>query len=665
MTNNCSKCGNCQKECDCIPHGVKTPNYCISDTPACPEPAPCTETFDSNCVIYTGQGNECLDINTGDTVQNIIDNIAEKLESILCIGCVELVIPSNNASNIVLSPTLTWSPVTNAIGYDLYFGNDETLVSTQDPSVKVISNQLVTSYTVPSILNISTDYYWKVVPKTSLGDAQNCSVYKFTTESKDCINPIQYVLEQNLKFSCSYDLSEATKELSELDQNCLQQIVINVSGVNYTFEVTTPSFDANAYVNYLNTLNIGTAQLSGSSIIITGIKSYGNITFYINPSCIGEIGSNIIILQPECSEFESIISNLQDALETGIFISAAECDYCCPDCDTTNRYILTGLTEDYLSFISSFYDGQNYCLAPCCLNTQLSLRGYVTLKDLFVGPTDVNEFVRAKEVKAKVEVNIAEPSYSPINIPFPPNCPCGTDFQDCVNSLKSLFPTLWNKILGETGIIEESTISNTTTLCIVKNIIESIEYLSEQERSEILLAILNIGIVVECTDQGMIITSVAGYADYIKSILETQDNPCDCVNVTFTNTLPKETGSDITITYIDCQYGYVINTLSPEQSAYACVVNNSWSTDPNIDIVIEGSCNDPLACVNVSFSLNGEVDAAEVQYVPCNGGDIATVLLDSFHTPSTNVCAVDNSWNVVRGVDYEKLGDCELAKNKP
>jgi len=635
MTTNCSKCNNCKDECQCIPHGVTTPNYCISDTPPCPEPTPCNETFDSNCVIYTGQGSECLNINNGDTVQEIIDNIAEKLENILCIGCVELVIPSNNASNIVLSPTLTWSPVTNAIGYDVYFSSNETLVSTQDPSVKVLSNQLVTSYTVTSILNISTAYYWKVVPKTSLGDAQNCSVYKFTTESKDCINPIQYILEQNLKFSCTYDISEVTKDLEELDQNCLQQIVINVSGVNYTFEVTTPSFDANAYVNYLNTLNIGTAQLSGSSIIITGIKSYGNITFYINPSCIGEIGNTTIIVQPECSAFESIISNLEESLNNGVFISAAECDYCCPDCDTTNRYILTGLTNVYLSFMSSFYDGQNYCLAPCCLNTHLTLTGYTTLKNFFVGPVNINNLLRST---AKVETNAI--AISPINIPFPANCPCGTDFQDCVNSLKTLFPTEWNKILADLGIIEESTISNTSTLCIIKNIIESIEYLSEGQRSEILTTILNIGIVVECTDQGMIIASIDGYSEYIKSILETQ-NLCDCVNVTFTNTLSEGAGNDITITYIDCQYGYAINTLSPGQTAYVCVVNNSWSTDPNIDVVIEGSCNEPLDCLLVTVTNNNNESSITVSYTNCNNNPAETELLPS---AQADICALDGTW---------------------
>jgi hypothetical protein len=223
--------------------------------------------------------------------------------------------------------------------------------------------------------------------------------------------------------------------------------------------------------------------------------------------------------------------------------------------------------------MQSFYDGQNYCLAPCCLNVQASVKGYTELLSLFVGPTSPEDV----------------PVTSGINIPFPANCPCGTDFQDCVNSLKTLFPTFWNDIIN-LGIVEESTIANTTTLCIVKNLLSNFQGLTEENRLDLLTAILQAGIVVQCTEQGMLITSIKGYDEYIKAISESKGSLCDCVNVTFTNTLPKESGTNITITYIDCQYGYIEDVIAPEQFSYACVVNNSWSTDPNIDVVIEGSC---------------------------------------------------------------------------
>ncbi len=79
MATNCSNCNNCKDECSCIPKGVTTPNYCISDTPLCPEPAPCSETFDSACIVYTGAGDTCLQISPGQSVQDVIGAIIDYL----------------------------------------------------------------------------------------------------------------------------------------------------------------------------------------------------------------------------------------------------------------------------------------------------------------------------------------------------------------------------------------------------------------------------------------------------------------------------------------------------------------------------------------------------------------------------------------------------------
>jgi hypothetical protein len=83
MATNCSNCNNCKDECSCIPKGVTTPNYCISDTPLCPEPAPCSETFNSACIVYTGAGDTCLQISPGQSVQDVIGALIDYL-SVLC-----------------------------------------------------------------------------------------------------------------------------------------------------------------------------------------------------------------------------------------------------------------------------------------------------------------------------------------------------------------------------------------------------------------------------------------------------------------------------------------------------------------------------------------------------------------------------------------------------
>ena len=69
------------------------------------------------------------------------------------------------------SPTLSWD-ATPLTSYDVYFGTLAQLLGAGLPLVS--DNQAGTSY-VPSGFSASTDYYWKVVPSNSNGDASGCS----------------------------------------------------------------------------------------------------------------------------------------------------------------------------------------------------------------------------------------------------------------------------------------------------------------------------------------------------------------------------------------------------------------------------------------------------------------------------------------------------------
>lgn len=80
--------------------------------------------------------------------------------------------PSNGATGTSTSPTLSWSSVSGATSYDVYFGT-----SSSPPLVTNVSN---TQYS-PGNLNSNTTYYWKIVPKNSCGSASGCSVWSFTT----------------------------------------------------------------------------------------------------------------------------------------------------------------------------------------------------------------------------------------------------------------------------------------------------------------------------------------------------------------------------------------------------------------------------------------------------------------------------------------------------
>ncbi len=89
-------------------------------------------------------------------------------------GCTTLSTPANSATGISITPTLTWAAATNADSYDVY------LDTNTDPTT-LVGNAPSTSYTVTTSLVPNTKYYWKVVPKNSVGSASGCTVYSFTT----------------------------------------------------------------------------------------------------------------------------------------------------------------------------------------------------------------------------------------------------------------------------------------------------------------------------------------------------------------------------------------------------------------------------------------------------------------------------------------------------
>ena len=174
-------CPNCQNtcntgECGCIPQGLTTPNYCPSDSPTCPDPIPCSETFDSACIYYTGADITCYDITTGTSVEEVITTLATALSPFVCIVCPTMFSPATTATGVSLTPTLIWNNVLGATSYDVYFGTNVlslTLVSTDN---------LLNSYTISTPLINNTVYYWKVIPKRgTVIPAIACTPISFTT----------------------------------------------------------------------------------------------------------------------------------------------------------------------------------------------------------------------------------------------------------------------------------------------------------------------------------------------------------------------------------------------------------------------------------------------------------------------------------------------------
>lgn len=90
-------------------------------------------------------------------------------------GCTTILTPADNAVNVTPNPTvITWAPAEGASGYKVYIG-------TTPGGTDVVNGTVVVGASYSAALAASTDYYVKVIPFNSLGDASGCTEIKFTT----------------------------------------------------------------------------------------------------------------------------------------------------------------------------------------------------------------------------------------------------------------------------------------------------------------------------------------------------------------------------------------------------------------------------------------------------------------------------------------------------
>lgn len=76
---NCKSCGCNQIDCGCKDKYLTTPAPCPTPD-GCPEAQPCSEVFDSQCILYTATDIVCGQdtiVNQDDNVQTALQNIAD------------------------------------------------------------------------------------------------------------------------------------------------------------------------------------------------------------------------------------------------------------------------------------------------------------------------------------------------------------------------------------------------------------------------------------------------------------------------------------------------------------------------------------------------------------------------------------------------------------
>jgi len=144
-------------------------NVALTALPASPisltVPAGATAgVYNGSIIVQTGSG--CQSISTAFTVTVTATP-----------SCATNLYPTTGATGISTSQVLSWPSVTNATGYDVYFGTSAT-------PPKVTTNQAGATYT--PVLAANTTYFWYVVPYNSVCGtwASGCSTpLSFTTSS--------------------------------------------------------------------------------------------------------------------------------------------------------------------------------------------------------------------------------------------------------------------------------------------------------------------------------------------------------------------------------------------------------------------------------------------------------------------------------------------------
>ncbi|HPB43323.1 MAG TPA: carboxypeptidase regulatory-like domain-containing protein, partial [Candidatus Syntrophosphaera sp.] len=131
-------------------------------------------TFNS-ALRYQSDNSDAGSATTGTTGTNR-SNVRFNMESVVVTdppNPAQIVSPLDGAVNVMTSATLNWASGGGVpSGYKVHFG------TTNPPPF--IQNTTETDY-APTNMELTTTYYWQIIPFNVMGDATNCPVWSFTT----------------------------------------------------------------------------------------------------------------------------------------------------------------------------------------------------------------------------------------------------------------------------------------------------------------------------------------------------------------------------------------------------------------------------------------------------------------------------------------------------
>ncbi|MEY3236934.1 MAG: hypothetical protein RI883_1035 [Bacteroidota bacterium] len=240
--------------------------------------------------------------------------------------------PADLATNISITPTLSWVTVSGATGYDVYFSTNQTLVNNLDASVLTSTNQVGLTYN-PGSLNGGTTYFWKVVPRNAFGAASGCSTWRFTTICSTVAGAISSNLSSTVvNDAITYNVTGSSGSVLNY-----QYSFNNFSTIAGTFTTSTNPWTIN--VNSLQpSISVrATTQATGCSQSITNIVTTTLICAQpsSNMTSAGDYIKNVIfntISNPSTSDasgdgyqnFQSITSNVAQGSTYNLTVSGTK-----------------------------------------------------------------------------------------------------------------------------------------------------------------------------------------------------------------------------------------------------------------------------------------------------------------------------------------------------
>ena len=93
-----------------------------------------------------------------------------------------LISPSNGAQDQLVKPTFSWSTFSDANSYDLEIAEDMDFINIAHTKLNLTS----TNYTIPTSLNFSKTYFWRVRGINSCGDGNYSDSFSFSTIVATC-----------------------------------------------------------------------------------------------------------------------------------------------------------------------------------------------------------------------------------------------------------------------------------------------------------------------------------------------------------------------------------------------------------------------------------------------------------------------------------------------